>query len=327
MAKIALDMMGSDYGATKFIGGLKLYMEQDKETTFVCYGKKDELKELENNPRIEIVDCKDVVPMETTVLEFLRMKESSMYKTILSVKDKKCDGLVTAGSTPGFLTGCTLMLKNVQGVPRAGFCAPFPTAKKGKQTCILDIGASNENTADELVGFAKLGSLYASYILGYDNPSCYLLSNGTEKGKGLSESKEAYEILEKDTTINFKGNSEARNALDGEHDVIVSTGYPGNIFLKATEGTALMMNGMIKKAFKRNIFTKIGYLLAKKGFKEMKETMDYRQTGGAILLGINGVCVKTHGNSDEKFFYHSICLAKKMIDKNIVDKIYQTFNK
>lgn len=325
MIKIALDMMGSDYGATKFIGGLKKYMEVDKSTCFVCFGKKDELKELENNSRIEIVDCSEIVPMETDVLHFLRMKDSSMYKAINSVKQGVCQGLVTAGSTAGFLAGSTLILKNLPNVPRAGFCSPFPTLDKNKMACILDIGASNTNSGNELVGFAKLGSIYSKEILGISNPSVYLLSNGTEKGKGLEETKQAYDILLNEKSINFKGNVEARDCLDGTHDVIVSTGYPGNIFLKATEGTALMMNKMIKKAFKRNIFTKIGYLLAKKGFDEMKETMDYRRSGGAILLGVNGVAIKTHGNSDETFFFHSISLAYKMINNKIVDKISESF--
>lgn len=326
MAKIALDMMGSDYGATNFIKGLKLYLKKDNQTNFVCFGKKEELKELEGLPRVEIVDCSEIVPMETTVLNFLRMKDSSLYRAILSVKEKKCDGIVTCGSTAGFLTGSTLLLKNIEGVTRAGFCSPFPTAIKNKMVCILDIGASNINNANELVGFAKLGSIYAKNILGYDNPSCYLLSNGLEKGKGLQESVEAYNILEKDKNVNFKGNVEARYCLNGNHDVVVTSGYPGNIFLKSTEGTALMMNKMIKQAFTRNIFSKIGYLLAKKGFDNIKETMDYRKSGGAILLGVNGVAIKAHGNSDDQFIFHSISLAKKMIDNNIVNIIKREFN-
>lgn len=325
MARIALDMMGSDYGAKNFIQGLKLFMKENKEDTFIAFGKKAELKELENNPRIEIVDCEQIVPMEVSVLSFLRMKESSMYKAILAVKENKADALVTAGSTPGFLTGSTLLLKNIENVKRAGFCSPFPTLIKGKETCILDIGASNTNTSEELIGFAKLGALYSKEILNNTNPSIYLLSNGIEEGKGLEESVEAYKKL-KESNLNFKGNVEAREALDGNHDVIVSTGYPGNIFLKATEGCALMMNKMIKAAFKRNIFSKIGYLLAKKGFDEMKATMDYRKTGGAILLGINGVAIKAHGNADPKFIYYSLKLADKMINKDIVNKIKKEFS-
>ncbi len=327
MCKIAVDMEGSDYGATNFIQGIKEYLKEDNKTVFVLFGRKENLKELKNNPQIEIVDCPDIVPMETDVLKFLRMKNSSMYKAIESVKNGYCQGLITAGSTAGFLTGNTLMLKNVEGVKRAGFCSPFPTAVKGKSTCILDIGASNINSSDELVCFSKLGKIYSELILETKNPTISLLSNGTEEGKGLEESKQAYKILKEDKSINFIGNVEARDALDGTHDVIVTSGYPGNIFLKATEGTALMMNGMIKKAFKRNLISKIGYLFAKKGFVEMKQTMDYRKTGGAILLGINGVAVKTHGNSDARFIYYSIKLAKKMIDVKIVDHIKEEFGK
>lgn len=325
MIKIALDMMGSDFGAVEFIKGIKMYLAENKEVQFICCGNKEELKELEGLERVEILPTTEIVPMKTDVLKFLRMKDSSMYRALELVKEGTCQGLVTAGSTGGFLAGSTLMLKNVKGVNRAGFCAPFPTAIKGKQTCILDIGASNTNTGEELVTFAKLGSIYAKEILHIASPSVYLLSNGAEEGKGLEETKEAYEILSNQSDVNFLGNVEARDCLDGHHDVIVSTGYPGNIFLKATEGCALMMNGMIKKAFKRNLLSKIGYLFAKKGFVEMKETMDYRKTGGAILLGINGVAIKTHGNSDAKFFYYSMDLAYRMIKADIVSKIGEAF--
>ena len=327
MITLALDMMGSDYGAVEFIKGIKRYLEYNKEVEFICFGKKDELKELEGMERVRVVDCPDIVPMETDVLKFLRHKNSSMYQAILAVQRGEAQGLVTAGSTGGFLAGSTLLLKNVTGVKRAGFCSPFPTAVKGKSTCILDIGASNSNSGEELVGFAKLGQIYAREILDNPKPTVYLLSNGTEEGKGLDETKEAYEILKTVDDVNFCGNAEARDCLDGKHDVVVTTGYPGNIFLKASEGIALLMNGLIKKAFKRNIFSKIGYLLAKKGFKEMRETMDYRKTGGAILLGINGVAVKTHGNSDDTFFFYSMDLAYKMVKKDIVNTIKKEFSK
>jgi glycerol-3-phosphate acyltransferase PlsX len=197
---------------------------------------------------------------------------------------------------------------------------------KGRATVILDIGASNVNTAEDLYGFAKMGSLYASEILDLKNPSVYVLSNGTEEGKGTEEVVKAYELLKERNFPGFEGNVEARDALDGKHDVIVTSGFTGNVFLKAVEGTASMMNGMIKDAFKTSFGTKIGYLFAKKGFKEMKTRMDYRKYGGAILLGVNGVAVKAHGNSNAYAFYHAIDVAEKMAEKNIVNRIREAFH-
>lgn len=327
MIKLCVDMMGSDLGPSELADACIKLVNDYKDVSLFCFGKKEELTKLNGVERIEVVDCKDVVPMECGALKLMRLKESSMVKAITYMKDNSLDGVVSAGSTGGFITGCTLFLKNVPGVERAGFCAPFVTAKKNKQAVILDIGASNTNTGSELYGFAKLGKIYAETVLNEKNPTVYTLSNGAEEGKGTEEVKEAYKLLKADETINFKGNCEAREALDGEHDIIVTAGYPGNIFLKSTEGCASMMNNMIKKAFKRSLLSKIGYLFSKKGFDDMKETMDYRKTGGAILLGINGVAVKSHGNANAYAFYHTLEIGYRMAKNNIVKRVEEVFAK
>ncbi len=325
MVTIAVDMMGSDKGPEELSKGIIKYLFFNDDVCFKCYGDETRLSSLKDNPRVTIVNTTEVVPMETSPLGFLRMKDSSMLKALQAVKNKEADGLVTAGSTGGFITGATLILKNIQGVKRAGFCSYFPSKVKGKQVAILDLGASNVNTAEELVGFAKLGSIYYRENMKVDNPSVYLLSNGTEEGKGLDESKEAYQLLKNDKDVNFKGNAEARDALDGTKDVIVSSGYPGNIFLKASEGMALTFSSLIKSAFKKNLFTKIGYLLAKKEFDNIHDIFDYKKTGGAMLLGIDGVAVKTHGNSTGDFLFYSLDLAYRMVKGNFVGKVREEF--
>ena len=146
-----------------------------------------------------------------------------------------------------------------------------------------------------------------------------LLSNGTEEGKGSPSGKLAYKLLKEKPF--FKGNIEARNALSGECDVVVCDGFTGNTFLKSSEGMAKMMSGMIKAAFKRNLFSKLGYLFVRKGIKEMSETMDYKSTGGAMLLGINGIVVKAHGNSDSYAFECAINVAYKLVKEDIVNRI------
>lgn len=328
MLKLAIDLMGSDLGSAELIRGVKEFIKSHSDVELVCFGKKEEIEpELVGLKGVTFEDAREVVPMECGPLKLMRLKNSSMVKAITAMRDEKLDGVVSAGSTGGFLTGATLILKNIDGVGRAGLCAPFVTAAKGKQVVVLDIGASNENTADDLVGFAKMGRLYAQCVLNEQNPNCYVLCNGTEEGKGPDYVKEAYQKLKELDFPGFAGNVEARDALDGTRDVIVASGFAGNIFLKASEGIAGLMNRMIKSSFKRNVFSKIGYIMAKPGFDEMKEVMDYKATGGAILLGVNGVVVKAHGNSDAYSFRHAIEVAYKMARSGIVKRIEEEFAK
>jgi glycerol-3-phosphate acyltransferase PlsX len=166
-----------------------------------------------------------------------------------------------------------------------------------------------------------MGKLYAQSVYGVKTPKTYLLSNGAEEGKGAPEVKEAYKLLKESIFEGFSGNIEARYALNGEADVVVADGFTGNIFLKSSEGIAKIMSGMIKKAFKKNLWTKLGYLHVRKGMKEMSETMDYKSAGGAMLLGINGNVVKAHGSSDTKSFYHALRVARKLSEYDVVNKI------
>ena len=315
--RIAVDTLGGDNGSKVIVEAIINFLTKHKDVEIVAVGNQDELKELEG--KCEIIHAPDIVPMEAGPIEAMRMKNSSLYAMSQLAKQGKVDALVSAGSTGGFLSLTTLILKTIPGVHRAALVAPFPTRIKGKKVVILDIGASNENSPEELCQFALMGSLYSKYILGVENPEVCLLSNGTEEGKGSPTSKAAYKLL-KDKPY-FKGNIEARNALSGECDVIVTDGFSGNIFLKSSEGMAKMMSSMIKDAFKRNLWSKLGYLHVKKGIKEMSETMDYKSTGGAMLLGVNGVVVKAHGNSDEYSFGCALEVAYKLVDNNLINKI------
>ena len=315
--KIAVDTLGGDNGSKVIVEAIIEFLAKHKDTEVVALGNQEELKELEG--KCEIIHAPDIVPMEAGPLEAMRMKNSSLYVMTQLAKEGKVDALVSAGSTGGYLSLTTLILKTIPGVHRAALVAPFPTRIKGKKVVILDIGASNENSPEELSQFAVMGSLYSKYILGVEEPKVCLLSNGTEPGKGSPVGKEAYKLL-KDKPY-FKGNVEARNALSGECDVVVTDGYSGNIFLKSSEGMAKMMASMVKDAFKRNLWSKLGYLHVKKGMKEMSETMDYKSTGGAMLLGVNGVVVKAHGNSDAYSFGCALEVAYKLVDNNLINKI------
>ena len=319
MYKIVVDAMGGDLGSSVIVEAINQFLLENNDVEITVAGKKEELTALEGKCRI--LDARDVVPMEAGALEVMRLKNSSMMVAIKTMKEENLDAVVSCGSTGGFLSAATINLKMIPGVKRAALVAPFPTQIKGKNVVILDIGANNENSPEELVQFALMGKLYSQSVYGTEKPKVYLLSNGVEEGKGSPVVKQAYKLLKDSKFEGFEGNVEARYALNGEADVVVADGFTGNVFLKASEGIAKMMSGMIKKAFKRNLWSKIGYLHVRKGMREMTETMDYKSTGGAMLLGINGNVVKAHGSSDARSFYHALRVAKKLAENDVVNKI------
>ncbi len=321
--KIAIDAMGGDNGSKPIVDAIKEFLKDNKDVEIIVFGKEEELQELA--PLCRIVNAPDVVPMEAGALEVLRMKNSSMCKAVSTMKEEGFDAVVSAGSTGGFLSAATLILKTVPGVKRSCLVTCFPTRIKGKKVVVLDVGANNENNAEELLQFAYMGRAYNQALFGTKEPRTYLLSNGAEEHKGSPLVKEAHKLLKEDNFPGFQGNMEARDILKGDADIIVADGFSGNVMLKGMEGIAKMMSGMIKSNFKKNLWTKLGYLHVRKGFKDMSETMDYKSTGGAMLLGINGVVVKAHGNSDAYSFKSALKVAKQMVDYQVVDKIKETF--
>lgn len=319
MTKIIVDAMGGDNGSSIVCEAVINFLKENKDVEVCVVGKKEELTSLENICRI--IDARDIVPMEAGALQVLRLKNSSMMVAIKTMKEEGYDAVVSCGSTGGFLSAATITLKMIPGVKRAALVAPFPTHIKGKKVVLLDIGANNENSPEELVQFATMGRLYSNAVYNVEEPKVYLLSNGTEEEKGAPEVKEAHKLLKESNFPGFMGNIEARNALNGSADVVVADGYTGNIFLKGTEGIAKFMGNMIKGMFKKNLWTKLGYLHVRGGVKELTATMDYKTTGGAMLLGVNGNVIKAHGNSDAYSFKYALLVAKKLSEANVIEKI------
>jgi glycerol-3-phosphate acyltransferase PlsX len=322
MSKLVIDMMGSDLGSAMSKEAVKLFHAAHPDCTLVLVGKKEELADMSG---YEIIAAPDVVKMETGALEVLRMKDSSMVKAIDAVSQLNADGVVSAGSTGAFLSAATLLLKKIPGVLRPALVTSFPNLKDGGYGTVLDVGASNANTPEEIAQFALMGTIYEEKVNHVSKPRVALLSNGSEEGKGSPEGKEAYSLLKADSRLNFIGNLEGSGILTGQADVIVTDGYSGNVMLKTMEGTAKAMSGMLKKAFKRNFFSKIGYLLTKKGLKEMKDALDPKKTGGALLLGVNGVVVKAHGNSTPEAFKNAMEVAYRLSEGKVVESLKEGF--
>ena len=219
------------------------------------------------------------------------------------------------------MSAAIFKIKRLPKITRPCLITSFPTLKNNKKFVVCDLGANSANTKEELNQFAIMGSLYYSIIYGEKNPSVYLLNNGTEEEKGNELTKEAYQLLKENKSINFKGNIEGREPLFGHIDVLVTDGFTGNIFLKSVEGTAKVMSQMMKEAFKKNLLTKIGYLFSKKGIDGIKIKMDYKNVGGALLLGVNGIVIKAHGSSDARSFMSALENAYKLGKVDIVNRI------
>ena len=320
--KIAVDAMGGDNGSKPIIEAIKEFKKDNQDVEIVVFGKEEELFELSSIAKI--VNAPDIVPMEAGALEVLRMKNSSMCKAINTMKEENYDAVVSCGSTGGFLSAATLILKTIPGVKRSALVTAFPTKIKGKKVVVLDVGASNENSPEELVQFAHMGKAYNEALFGIKEPKTFLLSNGAEEHKGSPLVKEAHKLLLENNFPGFMGNMEARDVLNGDADILVADGFSGNVLLKGMEGVAKMFGSMIKSAFKENLWTKLGYLHVRKGFNNISETMDYKSTGGAMLLGINGVVVKAHGNSDAYSFKNALRVARQMVEYDVVNKIKES---
>ena len=319
MAKIVVDAMSGDNGSPIVVEAVKEFKKQYPNVELIVCGKKEELEEIKD--LAEIIDAREVVPMDAGALQVLRMKSSSMMTAIRYMKENDCDAVVSCGSTGGFLSASTITLKMIPGIKRAALCTGFPTKIKGKKLTVLDCGANNENSAEELVQFALMGRLYSQAMYGYEDPKTYLLCNGSEDEKGAPEVKEAHKLLKENNFPGFMGNIEGRDTFEGQVDVLVCSGFAGNVFLKTCEGVAKWMGDMVKSAFKRNLWSKLGYIHVRKGMKEMSETMDYKTIGGAMLLGINGIAFKAHGNADAYNFFHALRNANQLAEMHIVDKI------
>ena len=331
--KIIIDTMGGDNAPVEIVKGA-LQGQKRFGVDVVLTGDTTEiLKALESCgestlPKgVEIAHADEVVEMcDDPATVFRRKKNTSMGLGLNMVKDGKGDAFISAGSTGALLTGATLLVKRVKGIRRAAMGPSLPN-KAGGRTVILDCGANAECTAEFLLQFGIIGSLFAKKSLGVENPKVGLLNIGTEDSKGTALQKEAYTLLSaaaEKGLLNFVGNVEARDVPLGAVDVVVCDGFSGNVLLKSIEGTAMFMGSLMKhKIFKRNIFSKIGYLFCKPGVDQVMKMMDYREIGGTEFLGIKKPVIKAHGSSDALAFRNAVRQAMEAAKNNISEELEQ----
>lgn len=323
--KIALDAMGGDNAPIETIKGAMEALKEIEDLELVLVGQKEIIeKEISkykfDNNRIEILDAREVILMTDEPVNAVRSKkDSSMNRALELVKDGKVDASVSAGNTGALITASQLKLKRIKGVLRPAIATMFPN-KKGNML-MLDLGATADCKAEFLNQYAMMGTKYVEILLGKKNPSVGLLNIGTEEGKGNELTRDSYELLRENKRINFVGNVESTSMLDGDIDIIVTDGFTGNIVLKTSEGIAKFMFTSIKEEVEKSIIYKIGALLLKPAIKAIKTKMDSSEYGGAMFLGLNGLSIKAHGNSDATGIKNAIKVANRFAQMKFVNEL------
>ena len=324
--KIVVDAMGGDHAPEAVVEGAVL-AAREYNTKIILTGLTERIQaELDKHDPdhtlpIEIVHAEQVVEMHDIPGKALRSKKKSSMKVGLDlVKQGVGAAFLSAGNTGAVLAYSTVILRPVKGVDRPAIAIQLPTSKG--ISILLDAGANVDCKTNQLFQFGIMGHVFAEYILEKENPSVGLLSIGEEDGKGNEIVKETFQML-KNSHINFIGNLEGKEVYQGNADVIVCDGFTGNVALKISESLAEMIGSNLKLMFQSNWLSKLGYLLLKPKLVEFKKKVDHSETGGAPLLGVNGVVIIAHGSSSPKAIKNAINRAQELSEKNIIEHIKQ----
>ena len=325
LVKVAVDAMGGDNAPLELVKGTVEAVNESNELKCFLVGNekaiKDELaKYTYDTERIEVVHAEEVITNdEAPVMAIRRKKNSSVVVGLNLVKSGDADGFISAGSTGAVLVGAQLIAGRIRGVERTPLAPVVPTLKGC--SLLIDCGANVDARASHLVQFAKMGSIYMENVIGVKNPKVAIVNIGTEEEKGNALVKETYPLLKNSSDINFVGSIEARQIPYGDADVIVCEAFVGNVILKMYEGVAGALLVKIKEGLTSTLPSKIGALLAKKSLKRTMKGFSMDEYGGAPMLGLNGLIMKTHGNSKSVEVKNSILQCIKFSKSNIPDKI------
>ena len=333
MIKILVDCFGGDHCPQAPVEGALAAMAANPDLHILLTGDEQILKkELEGKrfdpARLEIVHAPEVIGCDEKPTDVVRLKRnSSMMKAIILLRDRDdIAAMVSTGSTGALVTGALVRLGRIPGVIRPAFCPILPTMNGGL-VGICDSGANVEVTPAHLRQFAIMASLYMEHVYGVQKPRVALLNVGKEAEKGDDTRRETYGLLQETESVHFVGNMESRDLLSGSYDVVVADGFSGNVLVKTTEGTALELLGKLKKEiFSRTIY-KLGALLMKKMFADMKAFMNYQNYGGSVLLGTAKVVVKGHGSSKAVAVQKCIEQAYRMEVSRLSERIETEINK
>jgi len=328
--KIAVDAMGGDYAPEAIVKGVLLARDEFKDIEFQLYGKEAEIKKyLTDDRNITIIHTDEKINSEDEPVKAIRRKkQASMVLAAQAVKEGRADAVLSAGNTGALLAAGLFVVGRIKGIDRPGLMSTLPVIGKDGGFDMLDLGANADNKPEHLVKYAILGSYYAKNVRKIAQPKVALLNNGTEEMKGNEVTKKAFELLKATPEIDFIGNIEAREILEGRADVVVTDGFTGNAVLKSIEGTALSMMTLLKSSIlDAGVKGKMGALLLKDSLKNLKNQMDYSKHGGAVLFGLKAPVVKAHGSAKEEAVYATIKQIHTMLESHVVEKLVAHFER
>lgn len=321
--KVALDVMGGDYAPEEIIKGaleaINLYPHLEK---IFLVGNEEEINKhlSQQHHKLEIVHAQEVITMEDHPgTAYRRKKDASITVATKLVKNGKAQGVVSAGNTGAQMVASLFGLGRIKGVDRPAIGTVLPTLEGGK--LLLDAGANADCKVQNLVQFAKMGSIYAEKVLGINNPKVALVNIGSEGTKGNELVIKTYEQLANLKDINFVGNIEGRDIPKGNVDIMVCDGFVGNIILKVIEGMASTFGQLLKEEINQSIVTKMGAGLMLPALQGLKKRMDYSEYGGAPLLGINGISIICHGSSKAKAIHNAIKVAYESYSQGFIEAL------
>lgn len=323
--RVAVDAMGGDNAPKEIIKGAVEAVKAKEEIQLILVGVEDKIKqELANytypKERIRVVHATEIITTEESpVMAIRKKKDSSIVVAMNMVKNKEADAFVSAGSSGAILAGGQLIVGRIKGIERPPLAPLIPTEKG--VSLLIDCGANVDARASHLVQFAKMGSIYMEYVVGIKNPKVAIVNIGAEEEKGNALVKETFPLLKQCPEINFIGSIEAREIPSGYADVIVCEAFVGNVILKLYEGVGSTFKKMVINALKSTTLSKIGTLFVKSAVKDTLKSFDASDYGGAPLLGLNGLVVKTHGNAKMKEIRNSIMQCVIFKEQQINEKI------
>lgn len=326
MITIAVDAMGGDHAPRPEVEGA-VHAARELGVRILLVGlapdlKKELAKHSHRGLPIEIAPASEVITMHDSPTQaFRKKKDSSAHVATKFVRNGLADGFVSAGNTGAVMAVARFGLGTLASVDRPALAAPFPTSRGGTAV-LLDVGANVDSKPSHLVQFAVMGEIYYRAIFGTRRPKVALLSIGEEEIKGNELTREAHSRL-KASSLNFTGNVEGREIFSGAVDVVVCDGFIGNVALKISEGVAQHIGTMLKEALQSTISSQVGYVLARKAFKDFRKKIDYSEYGGAPLLGVKGVAVIGHGSSNALAIKNAVRVATELVRGGINDRIEQ----
>jgi glycerol-3-phosphate acyltransferase PlsX len=322
---LAIDAMGGDHAPSMVVDGLEIAAERHPHARFLLVGDEPALTALLAKRRRARAACTIqhaavAISADMKPTQALRTRDSSMRIAIDAVARGDAAGVVSAGNTGALLTLAKIVIKSLPGIDRPAMAAIGPSARG--DVVMLDLGANVQCDVRNLVEFAVMGDVFARCVLGLPAPTIGLLNVGSEELKGDDTVRQAAEILRASHIgPQFHGFVEGHDIAAGTTDVIVTDGFTGNVALKTAEGALKLIGGMLREVFNRNWLTRIAYLLAKPGLDRLREWLDPRRYNGAVMVGLNGVVVKSHGGTDAQGFAHAVDVAMDMVVHRFNDHI------